>query len=77
MQEFPEAVFLGVAIEMLLDDDEVWLGQTSETTLKGHNFCSDHWIELKFLQKFWEAIFLGVAMKSLLGEDEVLLARTE
>jgi hypothetical protein len=37
--------------------------QPSVSTLKRHNFLSDRWIALKFLQGFPEAVFLGVAME--------------
>ena len=38
LQEFLEAVFVGVAIKTLLGDKEVWSGQTRVTTPKGPNF---------------------------------------
>jgi hypothetical protein len=47
------------------------LGQPLVSAQKGHNFWSDHWITLKFLQGFPEAVFLGVAMELLLGDKEV------
>jgi hypothetical protein len=37
---------------------------------KVHNFLSDLWILLKFLQEFSDVFFLRVAMESLLGEEE-------
>jgi hypothetical protein len=38
---------------------------------KGHNFLSDRWIALIFLQWFPEAIFLGVVTQWLLGDEYV------
>jgi hypothetical protein len=38
---------------------------------KGHNFLSDRWITLIFLQWFQEAIFLGVVTQWLLGDEYV------
>jgi hypothetical protein len=41
---------------------------------KGHNFLSDRWIALKFLQGFPEFIFLsdrGVYTKCILGDEDV------
>jgi len=61
LQVFPEAIFLGVAMESLLSDQEVWLGHTRVKKLKGHNLCSDRWIVLKFLQEFPETAFVGAA----------------
>jgi len=45
--------------------------ETSVPVRKGHNFLSDRWIALKFLQEFPEVIFHGVIVESLLGEAEV------
>jgi hypothetical protein len=42
----------------------------------GHNFSSDRWIALNFLQKFPEAVFLGVDVESLLGEAVVSTLET-
>jgi hypothetical protein len=41
LQEFLEAVFLGVAMELQLGDEEVLLGKTRITAQKKHNFLSD------------------------------------
>jgi hypothetical protein len=38
---------------------------------KGHNFWSDRWVALKFLQWFLEAVFIGVAREWLLGDEDV------
>jgi hypothetical protein len=38
---------------------------------KGHNFLSDRWIALKFLQEFPEAVFFGVLIEWLLGDEDV------
>jgi hypothetical protein len=38
---------------------------------KRHNFWSDRWIALEFLQGFPEAVLLGVAMEWLLGDEDV------
>jgi len=68
---FPEAIFIGVNVESLLGEAEVSSLQTRVPVRKGHNFCSDRWIALKFLQEFLEAVFLEVHVESLLGEAEV------
>jgi hypothetical protein len=63
-----EAVFLGLAIKLLLDTPSVWTGHTKNQTRVSsqevRNSLSDRWIVLKFLQQFQEACFLGVTMKS-------------
>jgi hypothetical protein len=63
-----EAVFLSLALKLLLDTPSVWTGHTKNQTRVSsqevRNSLSDHWIVLKFLQEFQEACFLGVAMKS-------------
>jgi hypothetical protein len=38
LQEFPDAVFLGVDVESLLDDVEVSSLETTVPVRKGHNF---------------------------------------
>jgi hypothetical protein len=58
-------------MESILGDREVSSGQTRVTTKKNHNFLSDRWIALKFLQEFPKAVFLGVAMESILSDREV------
>jgi hypothetical protein len=40
--------------------EKIWSRQTKVTILKGHNFLSDRWIALKFLQFFPEAVFWGL-----------------
>jgi hypothetical protein len=63
-----EAVFLGVALKLLLDTLSIWMSHTKNHTRVPSqdviNSLSDRWIVLKFLQGFQEASFLGVAMKS-------------
>jgi hypothetical protein len=71
LQEFPDAVFLGVDVESLLDDAEVSSLETRVLVRKGHNFRSDRWISLKFLREFPDAVFLVVDVESLLGDAEV------
>jgi hypothetical protein len=46
-------------------------GRTSVSAQKSHQFCSDRWITLKFLQGFPEAVFRGVDMEWLLGDEDV------
>jgi hypothetical protein len=58
LEEFPDVVFLGVAMESLLSDKEVWSGQTRIMAKKGHNFLYDRWIALIVLYEFPKAIFL-------------------
>jgi hypothetical protein len=38
LQEFPEAVFLGVHVESLLDEAQVSMLETRVPVRKGHNF---------------------------------------
>jgi hypothetical protein len=53
LQEFPEAIFLYVAMKLLLDADDVWSGQTTDqssvSAQKVQNSWSDRWIALKVL----------------------------
>jgi len=56
LQEFLDAVFLGVVVESLLDA-KVSSRETGVRVRKGHNFGSDHWISLKILQEFPDAVF--------------------
>jgi hypothetical protein len=58
-------------VESLLGEAEVSSLQSRVPVRKGHNFLSDRWIALKFLQEFPEAVFLGVDVELLLGESEV------
>jgi hypothetical protein len=52
-------------MKLLLDAPRVWSGQTIDQTRvlaqNVHNYWSDRWIVLKFLQEFLEAVFLGIA----------------
>jgi len=68
LQEFPESVFLLVAMESLLGDEKGLVGQTRVSAQKGHNFWSAHWINLKFLQELPEAVLLRVVTESLLDD---------
>ena len=56
-------------MESLLGEAEVSSLETRVPVRKGHNFSSEHWIALKFLQEFAEAVFLGINVESLLGES--------
>jgi hypothetical protein len=38
---------------------------------KGHNFRSDRWIAIKFLQEFPDELFHAMDEGSILGDDEV------
>jgi hypothetical protein len=38
LQEFTDAVFLGVIMELILGNEEVWSGETRVTAKKGLNF---------------------------------------
>jgi len=58
-------------VESLLDEVEVSALETNVPVRKGHNFGSDRWIALKFLQEFPDSVFLAVDAESLLGEAEV------
>ena len=58
-------------MESLLGESEVSSLETRVPVRKGHNFGSDRWIALKFLQEFAEVVFLGINVESLLGKSEV------
>jgi len=45
--------------------------ETTVLVRNGHNFLSERWIALKFLQEFPEAVFLVDDVESLLDESEV------
>jgi hypothetical protein len=49
LHEFPDAVFLGVAMESLLGEAEDSSPQSRVRVRKGHNIRSDCWMSLKFL----------------------------
>jgi hypothetical protein len=63
-------------MESLLVEEEVLWRPTEITTEKRHNFLSDRWIALKYLQLFPEAHFLGLPVESLVVEEEVLSRQT-
>jgi hypothetical protein len=76
LDEFLEAVFLGVTLKLLLDTNNFWSGKTKDHTgvpaQEVHNSWSDRWILLNFLQEFQDTCFLGVAMRRrwcLVGPD--------
>ena len=71
LEDFSEAVFLGVEVEWILGEAEVSTRQTRVPVRKHNNFWSDRWIAIKFLQEFPDAVFLGVDVESLLDEAEV------
>jgi len=58
-------------VELLLDDAEVSSLETGVRVRKGHNFRSDCWISIKFLQEFPDAVILEVDVESQLGDAEV------
>jgi len=58
LQEFPDAVFLGLDEESLPGEVEDFSLETRVTVRKGHNFLSNLWAALKILQKFPDAVFL-------------------
>jgi hypothetical protein len=58
-------------VESPLGQVDVASLEISVRVLKGHNFGSDRWIDLKSLQEFPDAIFLGVDVESPLGQVEV------
>jgi len=71
---FPEAIFLGVDLESLLGEEEVWSGKTRVTVWEGHNFWSDHCISIKLLLEYLKAIFLGF-VEGVVYNELVLLSR--
>jgi hypothetical protein len=58
-------------MEALLLEEEVLWRQTGITAEKCHNFWSDRWIALHYLQYFLEARFLVPPTESLLVEEDV------
>ena len=73
----PDAVFLVVALELLLGEELVSSCQTSVTAQKRLHFSSDRWITPEFLQEFLEAIFHVLDMESLLCEMKVWSRQTK
>jgi hypothetical protein len=76
-QEFADVIFPDVKKILLVEPPSVWLGQTTNQTRvpvqQIHNWYSDRWIVLKFLQEFPEAISLGVDNRHrqhLVGPDQ-------
>jgi hypothetical protein len=63
-------------VESLLGEVEVSSLETRVPVRKGHNFQSDRWIALNFLQVFPDAVFLVVDVQSLLGDAEVSALET-
>jgi hypothetical protein len=67
-------------MKLLLNAPRVWSGQTTDQTRvlaqNVHNYWSDRWIVLKFLQEFPEAVFLGIAIKLLRDAKSVLSSQT-
>jgi hypothetical protein len=70
-QNFPEAVFLGVAMEWLLDDEDVWSVELEYRLKRAITFDPTVGSRLKFYRGFPEAVFTGVAMEWLLGDKDV------
>jgi hypothetical protein len=60
-----------VAMESLLEEEQVLSCQTTLRVHKRLNFWSDRLITPEFLQEFLEAIFLVEPMESLLCEAKV------
>jgi hypothetical protein len=81
LQEFPKALFVGIAMKSLLDAPNIWLGQTTNQTRildqKVFNSWSDRWIVLNFLQAFPKAVFLVVVIKLLLDTPNILSGHTK
>jgi hypothetical protein len=63
-------------MQSLLVEEEVLWRQAGITAEKGHNFWSDRWTDLKYLQLFPEAWFLLLPIESLVVEEEVLWSQT-
>jgi len=76
LQEFPEAVFLGIATRCWKCLVELNNQPTKVRAEEVYNSWSDCWVELNILQEFPKATFLGVAMKSLLDADGILSGQT-
>jgi hypothetical protein len=67
---------LVVDAESLVGEAEVSSLETRVPVRKGHNFLSDRWIAIKFLQEFSNAVFLVVDVQWLLGERQVSALET-
>jgi hypothetical protein len=70
LQEFPDAVFLGVDVELLVREAEGSSRWPRVPVRKGHNFLFDRRIAHKYLHEFLDDVFLGVDVESLLSEVE-------
>ena len=64
---FPEAVFLGVAMEWLQGNEDVWSPVLEHRLKRGQVLIRT----LNHAQNFPDAVFLGLAMEWLLGDEDV------
>ena len=69
LQEFPDAVFLGVDVESLVGEAEGSSLQTRVPVRKCNNFGSDVGSPSNFHSSFRMRVFHGVDAESLLGEE--------
>jgi len=70
-QKFLEAVFLGVAMEWLLHDEDVSSVKLEYRLKRAITFDPIVGSRSKFYRGFPEAVFIGVAMEWLLGDEDV------
>jgi hypothetical protein len=70
-KKISEVVFLGVAMEWLLDDKDVWFVELEYRLKRAITFDPIVGSRSKFYRGFPEAVFIGVAMEWLLGDEDV------
>ena len=70
-QKFLEAVFLGVAMEWLLHDEDVSSVKLEYQLKRAITFDPIVGSRSKFYRGFLEVVFIGVAMEWLLGDEDV------
>jgi hypothetical protein len=66
-QNFPESIFIRVAMEWLLDDEDVWSVELEYRLKKARAFDPTIGSHLNFP----EAVFLRFVMEWLLGDEDV------
>jgi hypothetical protein len=76
IEEFSEAVFVGVDVESLLVEEEVLLFQTTVPVRKAVTFDPTVGSPFKIIEEFQDVVFLGLDVESLLGEAEVSSLQT-
>jgi hypothetical protein len=71
------AIFLGLIMQSLLGDEDVWSGRLEFRLKRAITFDLTFGSRSYFLYEFREAVFFGIAMQSLFGDEEFWSARLE